>query len=101
MMWKPLKKANKIQRRLTPVVQQLIRLVSLTEAKMGMKDAVVIENVKLNWHDGMPVDEQADALTASALVTGGVRSAQGLMRDRGMPEDEIAQERAEMTDMVL
>ncbi|MFA5408736.1 MAG: hypothetical protein WC343_08210 [Bacilli bacterium] len=101
MMWKPLKKANKIQRRLTPVVQQLIRLVSLTEAKMGMKGAVVIENVKLNWHDGMPIDEQADALTASTLVTGGVRSAQGLMRDRGMPEDQIAQERAEMTDMVL
>ena len=100
MMWKPLKKANKIQRRLTPVVQQLIRLVSLTEAKMGMKDAVVIENVKLNWHDGMPVDEQADAQTASTLVAGGVRSAQGLMRDRGMPEDQIAQERAEMTDMV-
>ena len=101
MMWKPLKKANKIQRRLTPVVQQLIRLVSLTEVNMGMKEAVLIENVTLNWHDGMPVDEQADALTASALVTGGVRSAQGLMRDRGMPEDEIAQERAEMTDMVL
>jgi hypothetical protein len=101
MMWKPLKKANKIQRRLTPVVQQLIRLVSLTEVNMGMVDAVVIENVKLNWHVGMPVDEQADALTASTLVTGGVRSAQVLMRDRGMPEDQINQEKMEMGEQII
>lgn len=101
MMWKPLKKANKIQRRLTPVVQQLIRLVSLVEVNMGMKDAVPIENVTINWHDGMPIDEQADAQRDATLVTGRVRSAQGIMRDKGIPEDQIDQEKAEMSDQFL
>jgi hypothetical protein len=101
MMWKPLKKANKIQRRLTPVVQQLIRLVSLVEVNMGMKGAVPIENIKINWHDGMPIDEQADAQRDATLVTGGVRSAQGIMRDKGIPEDQINQEKIEMSDQIL
>lgn len=101
MMWKPLKKANKIQRRLTPVVQQLIRLVSLVEVNMGMKGAVPIENIKINWHDGMPIDEQADAQRDATLVTGGVRSSQGLMRDKGIPEDQINQEKMEMSDQIL
>lgn len=101
MMWKPLKKSNKIQRRLTPVVQQLIRLVSLVEVNMGMKGAVPIENIKINWHDGMPIDEQADAQRDATLVTGGVRSSQGLMRDKGIPEDQINQEKMEMSDQIL
>jgi hypothetical protein len=101
MMWKPLKKSNKIQRRLTPVVQQLIRLVSLVEVNMGMKGAVPIENIKINWHDGMPIDEQADAQRDATLVTGGVRSAQGIMRDKGIPEDQINQEKIEMSDQIL
>ena len=101
MMWKPLKKANKIQRRLTPVVQQLIRLVSLVEVSMGMKGAVPIENVKINWHDGMPIDEQADAQRDATLVNGGVRSAQGIMRDKGIPEEQINQEKLEMSDQLL
>jgi hypothetical protein len=101
MMWKPLKKANKIQRRLTPVVQQLIRLASLAEVNMSMKDAVVIENVTINWHDGMPVDESADAQRDSTLVTGKVRSTQGLMRDKGKSENEITQEITEMREQVV
>ena len=96
MMWKPLKKANKIQRRLTPVVQQLLRLVSLAEVNMGMKGAVVLEDVQIDWHDGMPIDEAADAMRDRDLVTGGVRSAQGLMRDKGIPEEQIKQEAEEM-----
>jgi hypothetical protein len=100
MMWKPLKKSNKIQRRLTPVVQQLIRLVSLVEVNMGMKGAVPIENIKINWHDGMPIDEQADAQRDATLVTGGVRSAQGIMRDKGISEYQINQEKMEMGDQV-
>jgi hypothetical protein len=101
MMWKPLKKSNKIQRRLTPVVQQLIRLVSMVEVNMGMKGAVPIENITINWHDGMPIDEQADAQRDATLVTGGVRSAQGIMRDKGISEDQINQEKLEMSDQVL
>lgn len=101
MMHVPRKKANKIQRRLTPVVQQLLRLVSMAEVNMGMKGAVVIEGVSINWHDGMPVDEAADALTASTLVTGRVRSAQGIMRDRGIPETQITQEKMEMGEQVF
>lgn len=101
MMWKPLKKANKIQRRLTPVVQQLVRLVSMAEVNMGMKDAVVVENVSINWHDGMPIDEAADAQTDATLVTGRVRSTQGLMRDKGKSESEITQEMQEMREQVV
>jgi len=68
---------------------------------MGMKGAVPIENVKINWHDGMPIDEQADAQRDATLVNGGVRSAQGIMRDKGIPEEQINQEKLEMSDQLL
>ena len=101
MMWKPLKKANKIQRRLTPAVQQIIRLISIVEAHMGMKGATVVENVTIDWHDGMPKDDAAEAQRQALLVSGKVRSAPGLMREAGMSEDKINQEKMEMSEQVL
>jgi hypothetical protein len=101
MMWKPLKKANKIQRRLTPAVQQLIRLVSMAEAAMGMSGAAVVEQITIDWHDGMPKDDAADAQRQALLVTGKVRSAQGLMRETGMAEDQISQEKMEMSETIM
>ncbi len=96
MMWKPLKKANKIQRKLTPIVQQVIRLVSMVEAFMKMPGAVVVEDITIDWHDGMPKDDQAEAQRQSLLVSGGVRSAQGMMREAGMSEEQIEKEIEEM-----
>lgn len=101
MMLAPLKKANRIQGRMNPIVQQLIRLVSMLEVHMGYKGAVVVENVTIAWHDGMPKDEAADALTASTLVASKVRSAQGIMRDRGVSEDQINQEKMEMSEQII
>jgi hypothetical protein len=101
MLLAPLKKANRIQGRMNPIVQQLIRLVSMLERHMGMAGAVVVENVAITWHDGMPKDDAADAQRDSTLVTGKVRSAPGLMREKGMSEDQINQEKMEMAEQVL
>ena len=101
MMLAPLKKANRIQGRMNPIVQQLIRLVSMLEVHMGMKGAVIVENAAITWHDGMPKDDAADAQRDSMLVTGKVRSAQGIMRDRGVPEDQINQEKMEMSEQII
>lgn len=98
MMWKPLKKANKIQRKLTPLVQQVIRLLSMAEVFMKMQGAMVVENVAIDWHDGMPKDDQADAQRESNLVIAKCRSAQGLMRDKGVADDVIKQEMDEIKE---
>lgn len=96
MMWKPLKKANRLQSRANPVVQKLVSLCSKIEVDKKMKGAIEISKVKFVWHDGLPQDHNADAQRESTLVTGGVRSAQGLMRDKGMPEDQITKEMEEI-----
>jgi hypothetical protein len=96
MLTAPLKKANRLQTRLDPAVKKAIHLCSLLETKMGLKGSVEIPDLKITWHDGLPQDHNADAQRESMLVTGKVRSAQGLMRDNGMPEDQIRTESDEM-----
>ena len=100
MLTAPLKKANRLQTRATPTVKRLLRLCSALEANAGMAGAVKLTDLKITWHDGLPVDEMADAQRDAVLVTGSVRSAQGLMRDRGMPEEKIVEEFGEMMNRV-
>jgi hypothetical protein len=100
MLTAPLKKANRLQTRATPTVKRLLRLCSALEANAGMAGAVELADISITWHDGLPADEMADAQRDAVLVTGSVRSAQGLMRDRGMPEEKIAEEFGEMMNRV-
>lgn len=101
MMLAPLKKSNRIQSRFNPVVQKAISLCAAIEISMKMAGAVELPEVKITWHDGLPQDHNADAQRESTLVTGKVRSAQGLMRDRGFDESQISQETNEMADKIL
>jgi len=98
MMTAPLKKSNRLQTRLGPAVRKAIRLCSLIEVKMGMAGAVEIPVTELTFHDGLPQDHNADAQRESTLVTGKVRSHQGLMRDKGFSDAQIKQETEEMNN---
>lgn len=100
MLTAPLKKANRLQTRATPTIKRLLRLCSALEVNAGMAGAVELTDIKITWHDGLPADEMADAQRDAVLVTGSVRSAQGLMRDRGFSEDQIAEEFGEMMNRI-
>lgn len=100
MLTAPLKKANRLQTRATPTIKRLLRLCSALEVNAGMAGAVELTGIKITWHDGLPADEMADAQRDAVLVTGSVRSAQGLMRDRGFSEDQIAEEFGEMMNRI-
>ena len=100
MLTAPLKKTNRLQTRATPTVKRLLRLCSALEVNAGMASAVEVSNLKITWHDGLPADEMADAQRDAVLVTGSVRSAQGLMRDRGMSEEQITKEYGEMMNRI-
>jgi len=97
MMLSPLKKSNRLQRRYNRAVQKAIQLCSALEKKMGLVGAVEIPSVKITWHDGLPQDHNADAQRESMLVIGKVRSAAGIMRDKGFSDEQIAKEIAEMS----
>ena len=96
MLFKPLKKSNRIQTRFNPETQKAIRLCSQIEVFMGMAGAVEIPAIKIVWHDGLPQDHNADAQRDATLVNGKVRSAQGLMREKGMSEEDIQKETDEI-----
>ena len=96
MMIAPLKKSNRLQTRLEPEIKQIIRLLTELEIAGGIKGEVDIPLITITWKDGLPQDSNADAQRDSTLVTGKVRSAEGLMRDKGIPEDQILRESEEM-----
>lgn len=96
MLTAPLKKSNRLQTRLEPEIKRAIRLLSELEIAGGVKGAVEIPLITITWKDGLPQDSNADAHRDATLVTGKVRSAEGIMRDKGIPEDQILRETEEM-----
>ena len=71
------------------------------EVYHGMTGAVEVQNFQIDWKDGLPNDPNEEAQRESTLVTGKVRSAQGIMREKGYSEDQIIQEQNEKADQVF
>lgn len=101
MMTRPLAKASGIKLRYDASLQKAIRLCSKLEVSHGLAGAVDITDFDIKWLDGLPNDPNEEAQRDSTLVTGGVRSAPGLMREKGYTDDQIQQEQAEMASQVL
>ncbi len=101
MMTRPLAKASGIKLRYDAGLRKAVRLCSKLEVAHGLAGAVEITDFDIMWLDGLPNDPNEEAQRDSTLVTGGVRSAPGLMREKGYTDDQIQQEQAEMANQVL
>lgn len=96
MMSRPIAKAGGIKLRYDPNIKKAVRLCSLLEVYHGMEGAVEVQDFQIDWKDGLPNDPQEEAVKDSTLVGGGLRSSQGLMREKGYSEDQIKKEQEEM-----
>lgn len=101
MMARPIARAAGIKLRYDACLKKAIRLCSQMEVYHEMAGAVEVQDFQINWKDGLPDDPNEEAQRESTLVTGKVRSAQGIMREKGYSEDQILQEQNEKADQVI
>jgi hypothetical protein len=101
MMARPLARAGGIKLRYDANLKKAVRLCSRMEVYHGMTGAVEVQDFQIDWKDGLPNDPNEEAQRESTLVTGKVRSAQGIMREKGYSEDQIIQEQNEKADQVF
>lgn len=101
MMSRPIAKAAGIKLRYDSALKRAVRLCSQLEAYHGLPGAVEVQDFQIDWKDGLPDDPNEEATRDAALVTGRVRSAQGLLREKGYSEEQITQEKTEMAEQVL
>ena len=100
-MARPIMKASGIKLRYDPNVKKAIRLCSKLEVYHGLEGAIEIQDFTIKWKDGLPDDPNERAQRDSTLVTAKVRSAQGIMREKGYSDAQIAQEHTEMAENVF
>jgi len=101
MMARPIARAAGIKLRYDPNLKKAVRLCSQLEVYHSLEGAVEVQDFTIDWKDGLPNDPTEEAQRDSTLVAGRVRSAQGLMREKGYSKDQILQEQNEMADKVL
>lgn len=89
MMSRPLAKASGIKLRYDASLKKAIRICSQLEVVHGMPGAVEITDFTIQWKDGLPQDEMADAQRQAMLVGAGAMSPQDAMRERDMSEEQI------------
>ncbi|MFA5408640.1 MAG: hypothetical protein WC119_09790 [Synergistaceae bacterium] len=101
MMTRPLAKASGIKLRYDASLQKAIRLCSKLEVQHGLPGALEITDFHISWKDGLPDDPNEEAQRDSTLVSSQARSAQGLMREKGYSDEQILQEKSEMSDQII
>lgn len=101
MMARPLARAGGIKLRYDANLKKAVRLCSQMEVFHAMPGAVEIQDFQIDWKDGLPDDPNEEAQRESTLVTGKVRSAEGIMRGKGFSEAQINQEKKEMAERVI
>ncbi len=92
LMMAPLAKVNRIRIRFDPALKEVIRLASLLEQAQGMSGAVVLDNIHIDWKDGLPDDEQEVTQNEVQRYTAGLTSLESSLRRLYGLEGEALQE---------
>jgi hypothetical protein len=99
LMMRPLKKSERCKLQFDPVFKQILEAISVLDVKNKVLGAVLLQNIDITWKDGLPDDDYEEAQIDTMKITGGARSPQGIMRERGFSEKQIAAETDEMKSM--
>ena len=95
LMLAPLAKVNRIRMRFDPALREVLWLASLLERAQGMSDAVVLEDIHIDWKDGLPDDEQEITQNEIQRYTAGLSSLESSLRRLYGLEGEALQEELE------
>jgi len=80
LMMAPLAKVNRIRMRFDPALKEVLWLASRLEKAQGMSGAVVLEDIHIDWKDGLPDDEQELTQNEVQRYTAGLTSLESSLR---------------------
>ena len=80
LMMAPLAKVNRIRMRFDPALKEVLWLASLLEKAQGMSGAMVLEDIHIDWKDGLPDDEQEVTQNEVQRYTAGLTSLESALR---------------------
>ncbi|HHV98591.1 MAG TPA: phage portal protein [Clostridiaceae bacterium] len=80
LMMAPLAKVNRIRMRFDPALKEVLWLASLLEKAQGMAGAVVLENIHIDWKDGLPDDDKELTQNETQRYTAGLTSLESSLR---------------------
>ena len=93
LMMAPLAKVNRIRMRFDPALKEVLWLASLLERAQGMSGAVVLENIHIDWKDGLPDDDNELTQNETQRYTTGLTSLESsLRRMYGLEGDALQEE---------
>ena len=95
LMMAPLAKVNRIRMRFDPALKEVLWLASLLEKAQGMSGAVVLEDIHIDWKDGLPDDEQELTQNEVQRYTAGLTSLESSLRRLYGLEGEALQKEIE------
>jgi hypothetical protein len=99
LMMRPLKKSERCKLQYDPVFKHILEAISILDVKNKVPGAVPLTSLDIIWKDGLPDDDYEEAQIDTMKITGGARSPQGIMRERGFTEKQILTETDEMKSM--
>ncbi len=80
LMMAPLAKVNRIRMRFDPALKEVIWLASMLERAQGMAGAIVLENIHIDWKDGLPDDDVELTQNEVQRYTVGLTSLESSLR---------------------
>lgn len=92
LMMPTLAKANRIRLRLDPAAKKILRIASELEVAQGMARAVRLDNIKIDWRDGLPDDERETHEIENADYMAGTISLESVLKKRGYTGDRLQEE---------
>lgn len=85
LMMAPIAKTNRIRLRLDPALKRIIRIAAKLEG-------IDIKDIKIEWKDGLPEDDQERATIDTTEYTGGITSLERILHRRGLRGKELEEE---------
>lgn len=93
LMMAPLAKVNRIRMRFDPALKEVLWLASMLEKAQGMAGAIVLEDIHIDWKDGLPDDDRELTQNEVQRYTAGLTSLESsLRRLYGLEGDALQQE---------
>ena len=80
LMMAPLAKVNRIRMRFDPALKEVLWLASMLERAQGMAGAVVLENIHIDWKDGLPDDDVELTQNETQRYAAGLTSLESSLR---------------------
>ncbi len=80
LMMAPLAKTNRIRMRFDPAIRQTLWLAAELEAAQGMAGAIRLEDIHIDWQDGLPDDDMEVTQIEAARYSAGLTSLESALQ---------------------